>query len=322
MTGLPGPPGLPGLSIGAPVPAVCGAIPAVSVVIPAYNRADTIRVAVESVLGQSFRDLELIVVDDASTDATARVLAGIGDPRMRVIVHDRNQGGSAARNTGLAAARAPITAFQDSDDEWLPRKLDHQLARLGEGDVGVYCGMVILGTPDTATPGGRPVIRYVPDPARPLAEGAMLERLLEESLISTQTLLARTQALRAAGGFDPALKALQDWDAVLRLARLGPIACVDEPLVIQRFSANSLTRSSRNRVLARVRVVEKNLDLLAARPRLLARHYHAIAGGYRQLGQGAEARSYLARALRLDPWRGASWAAFARTLLARSAPAP
>ncbi len=97
---------------------------------PAWNRADSIVMAVESVLRQSFADFELLVVDDGSTDGTMEALAGVADPRLRRLANPRNLGASAARNTGIRAARADWVAFQDSDDEWLPLKLEKQMARL------------------------------------------------------------------------------------------------------------------------------------------------------------------------------------------------
>src|SRR5688572_28062706 len=94
--------------------------PAVSVVIPVYNRPDAVRRAIQSVLGQTDQDFEIIVVDDGSTEAVAAAVASIPDRRVRLIRHDRNRGGSAARNTGIRASKAPLVAFLDSDDEWMP----------------------------------------------------------------------------------------------------------------------------------------------------------------------------------------------------------
>ena len=104
--------------------------PAISVVMPSYNRESTIRAAAESVLRQTWQDFELIVVDDGSSDATVAALRAIDDPRLRILPQEVNRGVSAARNVGIDAARAPWVAFQDSDDEWLPEKLALQMARI------------------------------------------------------------------------------------------------------------------------------------------------------------------------------------------------
>ena len=246
------------------------AVPAVSVVIPAYNRAASILAAIDSVLRQTWRDFELIVVDDGSRDGTQDVVRGIDDPRLRLIETPHNMGASAARNLGIAEARADWVAFQDSDDEWLPLKLERQMARLlapGANFVAGYCGMLILGEPDeTPGAGGRLQVRYFPDVGETRLEGDLLVPLLRGSLISTQTLVARRDRLDEIGGFDPEMRSLIDWDCVLRLAPLGPIAFVDEPLALQRFSSNSITRDRERRLISQIRIAEKHAAALARHP--------------------------------------------------------
>lgn len=297
--------------------------PTVTVVIASYNRAATIEQAVASVLRQTFTDLEVVVVDDGSTDDTVARVRSIDDPRVRVLTSSTNSGVSAARNRGIAEAAGEWVAFQDSDDEWLPTKLEKQLARLappGSADghhaapahVGSYCGMLVLGGLDRED-GARMRVQYVPEPRLGHLDGDILPTLLRTSVISTQTMVARRDLLLRVGGFDEGLRSLVDWDLALRLARLGPWAFVDEPLVLQRFSANSLTHDVQRRLRSTIRVVGKNRDLLAARPAVLADHYRTIAGAYRRLGQYAEARAYLRGALGLRPADGALWAAAALT---------
>jgi glycosyltransferase involved in cell wall biosynthesis len=288
------------------------ASPIVSVVIPAYNRAGTICAAVESVLSQSYTDLELLVVDDGSSDGTMDRLADIDDRRLRLLSNPHNMGVSAARNTGIRNARGTWVAFQDSDDEWMPRKLEKQMARidaLGPDCVGGYCGMTIVGSPSTL-PSEASSERYYPDETLGLREGNIGSALLRTSLISTQTLVARHDLLTRIGGFDESLPALVDWDCVLRLARLGPFAFVDEPLVKQYFSENSITRSREKRAFARERIVEKNMDLFRQEPEVLAQQYRSIAGEKRRLGDLSGARSTLRRALGARPFDIRLWAIF------------
>lgn len=291
--------------------------PALSVVIAAYNRAGSIGAAIRSVLDQSWQDFELIVVDDGSTDATVAAVEAIADPRLRLVRMTENGGVSAARNRGIAEARANWVAFQDSDDEWLPRKLEKQMALLGASGpdpVAVYCGMVTLVE---GAPGRRSGVVYIPDPGHETVDGDLSTALLRTSLISTQTLIARRDALRTIGGFDADLAALVDWDCVLRLAPLGPFRFVDEPLVIQRFSENSITRNRARRVAARERIVGKHLDRLGGDPALLARHYRTIAGEHRRIGNYDAARATLAQARALTPLDPKLWALSAYTALGR-----
>jgi glycosyltransferase involved in cell wall biosynthesis len=108
---------------------------AVSVVIPTYNRASLLGRAIKSVLEQTYQDFEIIVVDDASTDNTEEVVRNLRDRRIRYLRHEKNRGGSAARNTGIRAAWGQYIAFQDSDDEWLPEKLKKQMEVLAAATI-------------------------------------------------------------------------------------------------------------------------------------------------------------------------------------------
>lgn len=277
--------------------------PAVSIVLPAYNRVGSIRMAVESVLRQSFADFELIVVDDGSTDGTMAQLADITDPRVRMLANPQNLGASAARNRGIRAARGEWVAFQDSDDEWMPQKLAKQMARLeqySEDAIACYCGMMIVGEPE-ATLEARTTVLYIPDSTIASVEGNLLGQLLARSFISTQMLVVRRTALLETGGFDEALPALEDWDCAIGLSMRGMFSFVDEPLVVQYFSENSITRSRAKRAQALASILEKHRNLLAAYPHLLTKHLVSLAGARRQLGDYAGAKRALAEARRLSP---------------------
>lgn len=277
--------------------------PAVSVVLPAYNREASIAAAIQSVLRQSWRDFELIVVDDGSTDATLARAREMSDPRLRVIASPRNAGPSAARNRGLAEARGDWIAFQDSDDEWLPEKLERQMRRLrdrGMGDIAAYCGMLISSAPGQEA-AARLAPRYVPGPELARVEGDLSEALLARSLISTQTLMARRAVLTRIGGFDTTLSALEDWDCALRLSDHGSFAFVDAPLVIQTFSANSLTRELQLWAAARRRILDKHEARFARHPEQMAQQWRTLAGALRRLGQRDAAREAIARAIGARP---------------------
>lgn len=284
--------------------------PTVSVVLPAYNRAEQIGAAIDSILRQTFGDFELIVVDDGSTDDTLARAQAMSDPRIRCLSSASNRGVSAARNLGLAVARGEWVAFQDSDDEWLPAKLEKQLARLRSASVpcvGAYCGMAIMLEGPGEGRQARTTLRYIPNPDLEAVEGDILPTLLRTSLVSTQTLIARRDCLERIGGFDEELRALVDWDCVIRLAQLGPFAFVDEPLVLQRFSANSITRDTARRAVARRQIIEKHRDLLAGSPAQLAHHYRTLAGEQRRLGQVSEALGTISQARRIRPFALQLW---------------
>jgi glycosyltransferase involved in cell wall biosynthesis len=277
--------------------------PTVSIVIPAYNRSASICPAIESVLAQTWTDFELLVVDDGSTDDTLEQARKVQDPRLHIIESPQNGGAAVARNLGVAQSRGEWIAFQDSDDEWLPTKLEKQMARLlapGADYVGAYCGMLILGWLDDK-PGDRLRVRYEPKPGIALVDGDIVTSLTRGNMISTQTLVVRRDKFLELGPFDADTTPIEDWDFVIKLAQNGQIAFVDEPLVHQRFSPNSITRDQTRAHASRVRLVEKHMDVFARQPKRLALQYRNIGSGYRLKGNMAEARRYLRMAAMLDP---------------------
>jgi glycosyltransferase involved in cell wall biosynthesis len=197
--------------------------PMVTVVIPAYNRAATVGRAIESVLNQTHQDFEIVVVDDGSTDTTASVVAAITDPRITLIRHERNLGGGAARNTGYRAGSAPFVAFLDSDDEWLPTKLERQLEVFERANARL--GLVYTGT-DRIFPDGT-AKRYMPPRHEDLARVLLTENVIGETSVG----MVRRSALDVITGFDESLPAAQDMDLWLRLCERFHAKLVPEALV-------------------------------------------------------------------------------------------
>jgi glycosyltransferase involved in cell wall biosynthesis len=273
--------------------------PRVSVVVPAYERGDVVGRAIDSALAQTVGDIEVVVVDDGSSDDTGAVVEAYDDERVRGLAHETNRGVSAARNTGVAAATGEYVAFLDSDDEWLPRKLERQLAVLddrGEGWVGAYCevataGLSTLGRLATA------VSERLFRSAAPREGG----RELAEALLSMQvfmgpgsTLLVEREAVESAGGFDEGLSIYEDWDLVLRVLAAGKLAHVDEPLAVTHFTGDAPAEAyaANDR-----RYLERNADLVAdleARGVPVERvHRMGLVGHFLAEGRFEEAGAYL-----------------------------
>lgn len=265
------------------------ASPLVSVIIPCFNRETTVHEAVVSVLTQDYEPIELIAVDDSSTDGTIAVLESIDDPRLRILHNSGDRGPSQARNHGIRSSTAPWIAFQDSDDIWLPSKLKSQMDCLQNSDfVAAYCGMLVKKDtcPETQ-------VKYrCPAPETFPLEGDILPSLVRESYISTQMLVVRRDILDRIGGFDESLPALVDWELMLRIACTGPVAFIDDDLVVQRMSENSLTHSTEKRLAAQEYILKKHSELLGRYPGVLAHHHHRIAGGHRAFGQYAAAAAH------------------------------
>jgi glycosyltransferase involved in cell wall biosynthesis len=210
--------------------------PTVSIILPTYNRERELSRAVQSVLEQTYTQFELVVVDDASTDNSADVVAGFDDARIRYIKHDRRRGGSAARNSGIRSSSSPFVAFQDSDDEWLRDKLARQM-QLFEGagpEVGaVYCGYIRV-EPDASE-------RYYPQAHIERREGEILDQLLRENFIGTPTLVIRRECLDRVGLFDERLPRFQDWELMIRIAAAYRVGFVPEPLMRAYYADRNIS---------------------------------------------------------------------------------
>jgi glycosyltransferase involved in cell wall biosynthesis len=264
--------------------------PEVTVVIPTRNRWPLFsRTALRAALGQEQVDHEIVVVDDGSTDGTAERLAGLREPRLRVIRHDTARGVSRARNAGIEAARGEWVAFLDDDDLWAPDKLRMQLdAARRAGAVFVYAGAVWVDEELRFLQGHTP-----PDPS------TLARRLLRWNVVwgGCSNVVARSDVVRALGGFDEELHQLGDWDLWIRLALSGSAACVDEVLVALVAHRGSMLVVDRRDVFVEFERLRSKHREAAARvghapdPSLFARW---VAAGHLRAGRRPEAmRTYL-----------------------------
>jgi len=202
----------------------------VSVVIPTHNRCQLLDLTLRSVFAQRNVGFEVIVVDDASTDETSRLLKKLGE-RVRVIRHDRAGGVSAARNRGIAEARGRWVAFLDDDDLWAPDKLECQLEALQlSGRQWAYAGAVDITTNHRVLAGEAPA------PPDRLVKELMARNMLPAG---ASNVIVRREWLPSPPVFDGTFYHSADWDLWIRLARQGPPAYVPKPLVAYRFHAGS-----------------------------------------------------------------------------------
>jgi O-antigen biosynthesis protein len=198
--------------------------PRVSVIVPTFNRAAVLPRAIHSVLAQSWTDFELLIVDDGSTDATADVVARHRDPRMRYLRQPRNAGVSAARNRGLRDARGDFVAFLDSDDEWLPGKLLAQLTVFERAPADL--GLVYTGVECVCADGRRRV--DVPE-----ERGDVYRHMLGRNVVhgGGSNVMMRRNVVAVVGFFDERLRAIEDYEYWLRIARFFTVDYVAEPLI-------------------------------------------------------------------------------------------
>ena len=204
----------------------------VSVIIPTYNREKVLKQAIISVLEQTYSDLELIVSDDCSTDHTEEMVKGIGDPRVKYICLEKNQGACAARNAGIAIAKGEYIAFQDSDDAWLPNKLERQLAILKETGADVCFHRLRRHYQDGTAE------KLYPE----LEESRFVthEELCNYAMISTQTIIGKREVF-AQHQFDPLVRKSQDYDWAIRASRNHRFYYTNEVLVEQYYQNDSIS---------------------------------------------------------------------------------
>jgi glycosyltransferase involved in cell wall biosynthesis len=283
--------------------------PLVSAIVPVHNRAWCIRRSIESVLGQDYRPLELIIVDDGSTDDTPRLLDEIsrdlssrseskaGGIALRIL-RQNNLGVSAARNLGIRDARGPLIALLDSDDEWLPQKTSRQAACFS-----AHPGMRVHQTGETWVRRGR---RVNPPQRLRKRAGDLFEQSLDHCAISPSAVMLRREVFDEVGLFDETFPACEDYEMWLRITCRHEVGLLDEALIVKHgghedqlsFTVEALDRH-------RIRAIVKTLDsgvLSAAQREMAVRALETkcriYAQGCRKRGRAQEAEEVLGLARR------------------------
>lgn len=255
--------------------------PLVSVVIPTYNRAETIEKTINSVLNQTYPSMEIVIVDDCSKDNTEQIVNEKFSyvKKLKYIKHEKNKGGNAARNTGIENSKGKYIAFLDSDDEWLSTKLEKQINKMVKnkdcGLVYTYCANVDLNTNEIISyfgnePGQKP-----------------FEKLLCENFIgSTSSILCTKDALMDVGMFDESLPSCQDWELYIRIASRYHIDYIGEPLLRYYIHGNSITGNCNRAIEGHIIVLErvlqliKNCEVQLSKRNMLYYHYRKRADIY------------------------------------------
>nr|MDZ8125359.1 glycosyltransferase [Nostoc sp. CmiVER01] len=224
-------------------------MPKVSVIIPAYNSEKTIKYTIQSVLNQTFSDLELIIINDGSQDSTIEVIAEIEDSRIKVFSYP-NAGGNVSRNRGLNLAVGEFVSFLDADDLWTPDKLYSQVKALEEH----ITAKVAYSWTDYIDENGE----FILSGKRVNLNGNVYESLLLNNFLEngSNPLICR-KSLIQLGSFDESLSAAQDWDMWLRLASQFDFVCVPSVQILYRISANSVSSNLVRQEKACLQVLER-----------------------------------------------------------------
>jgi len=289
--------------------------PTVSVIIPTYNRAHLVGRSIQSVLNQTYQDFEIIIVDDGSTDNTENIIKEFQkkDERIEYIKHNKNRGGSAARNTGIKAARGEYIAFLDSDDEWQYKKLEKQITHLNNNYLNAFISYT--GYFRINDKGDNSIFK-------PTKHGDIYNNQLWEDHVSpTSAVMVRRICFEKVGLFDESLPARQDYDMWLRLSQYYIFDYIIEPLVVIHntnkgtISGDIIARKKGENII-RLKIINqiKGFSIITQH-KILANHYYQ-AGRYFCGKFGTRfGREELLRAIKLWPLKVEYWIYLLASLL-------
>ncbi len=248
-------------------------MPAVSVILPTYNRSQYLEDAIKSVLAQSYTDFELVVVDDGSSDNTEEIIKSFADERIIYIRHQDNKGAAAARNTGIRYAKGEYIAFIDDDDVWLPAKLERlidKISHLPEKVGVIYAWEEVRSRKDDS-------LMWM---VTPKMKGNLKGEFLYGQKIGGIPFLIRKECFDKVGLFDESLMAAQDWDMLKRIADYYEFDFVPEVLTIVYRHKEQISTNLKNLIKGRERMIEKYKDEFLKYPHVLATHYKRLGKLY------------------------------------------
>jgi glycosyltransferase involved in cell wall biosynthesis len=276
--------------------AVFESIPTVSVIIPTYNRAHLIGRSIQSVLDQTYRDFEIIVVDDGSTDNTEEIVKRFNDDRIRYIKHDTNRGAGAARNTGIKAARGKYIAFHDSDDECLPEKLEKHIKvfETVPPEVGVVYSDMLQISEDGKT-------KYLHSPT--ITGKNIIDPKTSNYQawgLATGIVISRKDCFDVTGLFDENFQRSEDLELFIRLAKHYSFQHIKEPLLKCNITPG-ISSNTNAFVIAQNRLIEKYYDEVKNHRRFLAKQYFIVGIALCRDKQIRRGRVYFFKAIRKYP---------------------
>lgn len=286
--------------------------PTVSVLMPSFNYGRYLPLAANSVLAQTFSDLELIIVDDCSSDGSRAIAEEYArvDDRVITVFHPVNRGLAATRNTALAASSGKFIALCDADDIWLPEKLEHQLdAFRGRDELGlVHSDALIMDAKGCLS--GQQFSRLF-HRKNQRTSGDLFDELCRRNFICVPSVVLRREAILYAGGFEERLRSLEDWVCWTKVSRNYQFEYIDAALVHYRMHSASLSHNSegmaRNRIIA-LRLLLESLSDIARQP--LSRLHYSLGMSHLELREMRAAMLSFAASLAAYPVQLRSWIRF------------
>ncbi|MBU1047346.1 MAG: glycosyltransferase [Candidatus Omnitrophica bacterium] len=268
--------------------------PLISVIVPTYNRAHFLKEAIESVLAQTYKNLEIIIVDDGSTDNTSKLVEKFTDKRI-IYLHQDNKGVSVARNRGIQRAKGEYISFLDSDDIWLPQKLQKQLevfktSRFNPGVV--YTGIQYMdhnGNPKKQ----KKLSKY---------RGNIFNKLLRKNIAGIgSTMLVKRECFDKCGLFDENLPSREDLDILIRISQYFAVDYVPEFLTLERIHRQRITADIDKKIKGRELLFKKIYPHLKKHRILLAKYLYGTGELYLKNANMKQGRAYIINSLKTFP---------------------
>lgn len=264
-------------------------MPTVSVVIPTHNRSNYLKRAIDSVLGQSFQDFELIIVDDNSDDDTEDVVHSYSDKRIKYLKNTKNLKATKSRNIGICNAKGKYIALLDDDDYWYPHKLEKQIDKIFQSNKNlgfVYSGFSIVLQKNNT------IFMNI----YPQKKGKVFKDIINFNILGSPTPLIRKDLLLRAGLFDNSFKSAQDWDLWIRLSMLTEFDYVDEILACYVIHENQISTGLLNKIESISMIINKYKYYYEKDPYALASQYKKMAALYMVTNRVKDSQIYAYKA--------------------------
>ncbi|MBU4534511.1 MAG: glycosyltransferase [Euryarchaeota archaeon] len=284
--------------------------PPVSVILPTYNRANTLNKSILSVLNQTYEDFELIIVDDGSSDNTKEVIEHFEDNRIRYVKHEKNKGAASAMNTGIRKSKGFLISIQNSDDIWLPEKLESEIS--GFDSSNTMLGVVYSGLYQIK--GNKKM--YVPSSSVKKKEGSLNHELLLGNFVNGLSLI-RKACFEKVGLYDEELVGLEDWEMYIRISEYYDFKFIDKPLIIAHLSPDSLSVKPSIFINATQMIITKHFKKFDKNKKALAINYGYLGSWSCLDGKLKEGRDYFRNAINLKPFILSFYFAFFASLFGK-----
>jgi glycosyltransferase involved in cell wall biosynthesis len=269
----------------------------VDVIITTYNRSEFLESAIKSVLNQTFQNLSIVIVDDASEDGTQGAIKSFGHPKIRYIKHKTRRGEAGARNTAILNSNSEYVAFLDDDDEWYPEKLQMEVELLDNSDQkvgGIYTGYIRVDNGN-----GRVLGEKIPEKRGDLYPDMGLENVIG----GPSTVLLRRKCFERVGLFDESIGYGTDWDMWIRILKEFHFDYIDKPLVKYRVHENQMTKNLEITTRGLEKVLAKNRSLFVSDRKNFSSFYSSLGYDYREIGKLGKGSKALLKAILVYPFQ-------------------